>query len=86
MPIIRPVSELRNNFSEIETLTRNQPVFLTKNGVGTMVVLSIEDYDKQIAMFELYKKLAEAEAEIATGDVGKDYKAVIKGIREKING
>ena len=43
---IRPVSDLRNKFPEIEesVLRRNEPVYLTKNGYGTMVLLSIEQY------------------------------------------
>ena len=83
MPAIRPVSELRNNFTEIEMLTREQPVFLTKNGVGTMVVLSMSEYDRQLAMNEIYDKLNEAEAAIAAGDKGKDYREVIKSLRAR---
>ena len=42
---IRPVSDLRNKFSEIEeTVKRGQPVYLTKNGYGSMVVMSLEQY------------------------------------------
>ena len=43
---IRPVSDLRNKFPEIEELVINssKPVFLTKNGHGSMVLLSIEQY------------------------------------------
>ncbi len=43
---IRPVSDLRNKFPEIEetVINSNAPVFLTKNGYGTMVILSIEHY------------------------------------------
>ena len=42
---IRPVSDLRNKFPEIETLVNNgNPVYLTKNGYGAMVVLSLEEY------------------------------------------
>lgn len=43
---IRPVSDLRNKFPEIEkaVLSGGEPVFLTKNGYGSMVVLSLEQY------------------------------------------
>ena len=42
---IRPVSDLRNNFTEIESIVKNgEAVYLTKNGYGTMVVLSLEKY------------------------------------------
>lgn len=44
---IRPVSDLRNKYSEIEKIVSSgQPVFLTKNGYGTMVVMSVEQYSE----------------------------------------
>ena len=44
---IRPVSDLRNKFTEIEaTVKTGDPVYLTKNGYGSMVVMSIEAYSK----------------------------------------
>ena len=48
MPDIRPVSDLRNNFKEIEKTIRqtNQPIFLTSNGRASMVLLSNEAYDQ----------------------------------------
>lgn len=42
---IKPVSDLRNKFTEIENIVKTgEPVYLTKNGYGSMVVLSIEAY------------------------------------------
>ncbi|MBQ4265664.1 MAG: type II toxin-antitoxin system Phd/YefM family antitoxin, partial [Clostridia bacterium] len=42
---IRPVSDLRNKFPEIEDIVKKgSPVYLTKNGYGSMVVLSLEQY------------------------------------------
>lgn len=47
MKQIRPISDLRNKFTEIEKIVKNgQPVFLTKNGYGSMVVMSVEQYSK----------------------------------------
>ena len=45
---IRPISDLKNKFEEIEELVtrKNERVFLTKNGYGSMVVMSIEKYSK----------------------------------------
>ena len=44
---IRPISDLRNKFTEIEQAVQDgEPVYLTKNGYGTMVVLSLESYEK----------------------------------------
>ena len=48
MPQIRPISDLRNNFAEISRIVHDspEPVFLTKNGYGDMVVMSVELYEK----------------------------------------
>ena len=44
---IRPVSDLRNKFPDIEKIVNTgEPVYLTKNGYGAMVVLSLEEYSK----------------------------------------
>ena len=51
---IRPVSDLRNKFPEIETLVNSgNPVYLTKNGYGAMVVLSLEEYASLTDIFVL---------------------------------
>ena len=49
MPSIRPVSDLRNHFAEItrDVQSSGEPVFLTKNGVGTLVVMSMECYEEK---------------------------------------
>lgn len=74
MPKIRPISDLRNNFSIISETVHNdnEPVFLTKNGVGDMVVMSIEYYEKQMSRLELYQKLEQAEFNIKSGTKGID--------------
>lgn len=57
---IRPVSDLRNKFPEIESLVNEgQPVYLTKNGYGAMVVLSLEKYSNLTDDVEM--KLDEAD-------------------------
>jgi len=71
MPIIKPASALRNDYVGIAKLAREtkQPVFLTKNGTGDMVLIPIEEYDIKIAKLELYEMLAEGEADIEAGRV-----------------
>jgi len=83
MPIIRPVSDLRNNFTLISEVvhTEDEPVFLTKNGVGDMVVMSIEHYEKQFARIDLHQKLEKAETEIKLGAVGKNAFDVLKSYK-----
>lgn len=58
MNTIRPVSDLRNNFAEISKTVHEtgQPVFLTKNGFGDMVVLSMEAYENLQFESEVYTK------------------------------
>lgn len=66
---IRPVSDLRNKFPEIEetVLKTNSPVFLTKNGYGTMVLMSVEQYSALTDDVE--RKLDEADAAAAKSDI-----------------
>ena len=60
---IRPVSDLRNKFSEIEKTVKNgQPVYLTKNGYGTMVVMSIEEYSRLTDPIEMALDQADMQA------------------------
>ena len=60
---IRPVSDLRNKFTEIEkTVKKGQPVYLTKNGYGTMVVMSIEEYSRLTDPVEMALDLADRQA------------------------
>lgn len=48
---IRPVSDLRNKFPEIEDLVNEgNPVYLTKNGYGTMVVMSLMQYAQRFCL------------------------------------
>ena len=61
---IRPVSDLRNKFSDIEKAVQSSGhVVLTKNGYGAMVVMSIEEYSKLISSVELALDEADAAAE-----------------------
>jgi prevent-host-death family protein len=85
MPIIRPVSDLRNNFSAISEMVHadDEPVFLTRNGTGDMVVMSISHYEKQLARIELYQKLQEARDEIYNGAPGKDARTVLDSLLHK---
>ncbi|MHB8063552.1 MAG: type II toxin-antitoxin system Phd/YefM family antitoxin [Ruminiclostridium sp.] len=88
MPNIRPISDLRNNSNEISEFCRTvrEPVFITKNGVGDMVVMNIEVYENQQAQLELYSKLAEAEAEILSGEEGVDFFEFARKLRADVHG
>lgn len=88
MPTIRPISDLRNNANDISEFCHinKEPVFITKNGIGDMVVMGIEVYEKLQAQLELYAKLGEAELDIANGDQGEDFLDVAQRLRGKIHG
>lgn len=68
MPNIKPVSDLRNYPEVLNEVRENQPVFLTKNGRGSHVILTIDDYNQfermkaELWLLSSVKK-AEAEAE-----------------------
>lgn len=83
MNTIRPVSDLRNNFAEISKTVHEsgQPVFLTKNGFGDMVVLSMEAYENMQFESEVYFKLREAEQEAEKNSVIYSSKDVLKALK-----
>jgi len=88
MPNIRPISDLRNNANDISEFChiQREPVFITKNGKGDMVVMSIETYERKEGLLTLYTKLSEAEAEITNGDEGEDFFEAAEKLRNKIHG
>ena len=88
MKTIRPVSDLRNNFSEISRIVHEtaEPVFLTKNGYGDMVVLSMEAFENLQFESEVYFKLKEAEKEAELTNTRYSSKEILKAVREVIDG
>ena len=88
MNMIRPVSDLRNNFAEISNTVHEtaQPVFLTKNGYGDMVVLSMEAFENMQFESEIYFKLQEAEREAEHTNKRFSSKEVLNAMKEAING
>lgn len=90
---IRPVSDLRNKYPEIEELVlkEDEAVYLTKNGYGSMVVMSLEKYSKLIsdAEYNEYIENALDEADREAEDPSTKYythEEVFGKIRRKING
>ncbi len=82
---IRPVSDLRNKFPEIEetVIQSNDPVFLTKNGYGTMVLMSLEQYDDLTSSLE--KKLDEADLVAEESSVRYNKDELFKRVRSRID-
>ena len=69
MATIRPSSDLRNNYNEISEFCRryDEPVFLTKNGAGDLVVLSNAAYERLCGRNELHRLLDEGLASMKRG-------------------
>lgn len=88
MNMIRPVSDLRNNFAEISKTVHEtaQPVFLTKNGYGDMVVLSMEAFENLQFESEVYFKLQVAEREAELSSERYSSKDVLKAMKDAIGG
>ena len=88
MSNIRPISDLKNNSNEISEYchVQREPVFITKNGVGDLVIMSMEVFEQQQALINLYAKLSEAEAEIVNGDSGEDFFEVARKLRTSVHG
>ena len=70
MPIIRPSSDLRNNYNEISTICHqtNSPVYITKNGAGDLAVMSIELYEFITDKYKLYKELKKGMESLEKGE------------------
>lgn len=87
MPVIKPISDLRNKANEISELahTLNEPIFITRNGEGDMVVMSIARYDQLQMKLKLFGKLAAAQNQIASGDKGRPLKQVMMDLRKRLH-
>ncbi len=83
MPAIRPISDLRNKTQEISDLVHesDEPVFITRNGVGDMVVLSLAAWEREQARWELYRQLEESEADWKAGSRGVTLAAMKKRLK-----
>ena len=80
---IRPVSDLRNKFPEIETIVNSgTPVYLTKNGYGAMVVLSLEEYANLTENIEM--RLDAADQQAAMTDERLSHETVFNNARSVV--
>ena len=81
---IRPISDLRNKFTEIEqVVSKGQPVYLTKNGYGMMVVMSLEKFAELTDDVEL--KLDEADRAAASSSTRFTHEDVFARLKEGLN-
>lgn len=84
MPQIRPITDLRNT-TEISELchANNEPLFITKNGYGDLVVMSIEAYEEMLETLQIDAAINEAERELNAGGELLDARDAISSLRRK---
>jgi len=83
MPRIIPIRDLKNT-SEISSICHNSdtPIFITKNGYGDMVMMSMEVYEKTLYMNDIYRRLQAAEQSVKENRVADAYSA-LAAVKEK---
>ena len=65
---------------------QDEPVYLTTNGEGDLVVMSIKHYERLKARVELFEKLALAQTQAAAGEKGLTHTQVMKRLRQRLDG
>ena len=87
MPQIRPITDMRNT-TEISNLchAKREPIFITKNGYGDMVVMSMETYDELLETAATDAAITEAEAEFAESGKLYDAREELRALRRKYLG
>jgi len=87
MSHIRPVSDLRTNLDDISKAVHetSDPVFLTKDGYGDMVLMSMEAFERKKLDNEIYLKLKEAELEAKYNDKRYSHEEVFSNLRARLN-
>lgn len=85
---IRPSAAIRQNYNEIANMCRKtaEPVFLTKNGEGDLVVMDIETYNRREKMLKLREELLAVEEDRARGSKGYSVSEVAAMMRSAIKG
>ncbi|MEJ8774903.1 type II toxin-antitoxin system Phd/YefM family antitoxin [Blautia sp. HCN-1074] len=83
MPQIIPIRDLKRT-AEISDMCHNseEPIYITKNGYGDMVIMSMETYEKNMRKYLKYKDIEVSEKEIEEGKV-KEAKSALQGMRAK---
>lgn len=83
MPHIIPIRDLKNT-SEISEMCHKseEPIYITKNGYGDMVIMSMEAYENAIRQFSIYRDIEISEKQIENGQT-KDARTALAGMRTK---
>ena len=83
MPQIRPITDLRNT-NEISDLchAKNEPIFITKNGYGDLVVMSVQAYESMLDERDIDREIALSEMELLKSE-GMDARDALSSLRRK---
>lgn len=85
MPIIKSISSLRHRTREIAMLCheKDEPIYLTTNGEGDLVVMSIDHYERLKAKVDLFVKLGVAQAQASAGQKGITHRQMMTKLRRR---
>ena len=87
MPIIKSISSLRHRTREIASIChkKDEPVYLTTNGEGDLVVMTIDHYERLKAQVDLFERLGVAQAQSAASKKGITHRQMITKLRRRLN-
>ena len=83
MPQIIPIKDLKNT-SEISDMCHKaeEPIYITKNGYGDMVIMSMEAYEEKMQLLDAYAKLDAAEQQVEAGQT-QDARSALQELRAR---
>ena len=83
MPRIIPIRDLKNTAAISKMCSESkEPIYITKNGYGDMVIMSMQAYEEKMLLLDAYEKLSAAEEEVKSGKV-TDGRAALKELRAR---
>lgn len=85
--IIKPSATLRNDYSKISNLAKEtkEPIYITKNGEGDLVLMSIDAFEKREQIFQLRAKVLQAEQERISGAETLSVSEARRRLRERVD-
>ena len=85
MPEIIPIRDLKNTNAISQRCHETaEPIFVTKNGYGDMVIMSLKAYDEKFALLDVYEKLAKSGEQVKQGKVS-DARESLKQLRSELH-
>ena len=85
MPHIIPIRDLKNTGAISQMCQEaTEPIYVTKNGYGSLVIMSVKMYEEKMYLLNVYSKLAEAEADVSSGKITNAKKS-LQDMRKRYN-